>query len=64
MKALQLGEKFCCPLCGAQQEGNIEDYVVPGYVGEASQAEDECDECGAAFSVTCINVGQFEVLAL
>lgn len=61
---LKKGDTVRCPLCNTAQEGPVEDFVVPGYIGEASEAEDDCWSCGAHFTVTCVEVDQFEVLAI
>lgn len=61
---LRRGDTVNCPLCGKPQEGKVEDYVVPGFVGERSEHEDECFECTACFTVICTAVDQYEVLAI
>lgn len=58
------GATLHCPACGKPQEGKVEDFVVPGRIGSSSEAEDECDGCNAAFSVTCVAVDQFEVVSI
>lgn len=57
------GDVVRCPSCGEQQEGKVEDYVVPGRVGHSSKAEDQCIDCYARFAVICTSPGQYEVLA-
>lgn len=57
------GNTATCPLCGGLQEDKIEDYVVPGFIGERSEQEHECCECKAYFTVICTGIDQYEVLA-
>lgn len=61
---LKKGETLRCPMCGKPQEGPVEDYVVPGCIGEASECEDDCESCGAGFTVICVAKDQYEVLAV
>lgn len=61
---LNRGEPVHCPLCGKPQEDKVEDFVIPGRVGIASEAEEECYECGGLFTVICIAADQYEVLAV
>lgn len=61
---LHHGDTLKCPLCNKVQEGPVEDYVVPGRIGESSEQEDECWDCGASFTVICIAADVYEVLAV
>lgn len=61
---LNRGDTVTCPLCGKPQEDKVEDFVVPGKVGPASEQEHDCLECGAYFTVLCVAPDQYEVLAV
>ncbi len=55
----QAGQHPACPRCGKVQEAAVEDYVVPGRVGAASAAEDECGWCDSAFRVELTPQGTY-----
>jgi hypothetical protein len=62
MPVLTSGDIIHCPKCHAKQdEGRVDDYVVPGRVDEASRAEETCHECDAVFSVLRRKDGTFVV---
>lgn len=62
MATLKSGEIVRCPKCHVEQdEGLVDNYVIPGEVGEASRAQDTCYECGAEFSVERLKDGTFVV---
>lgn len=46
------GEFVNCPHCGEEQEGTVEDFVVPGKSGYASECEDQCWSCDEFFIVS------------
>lgn len=48
---LSAGDKMLCPHCRKEQEGLVDDYVVPGKVGGFSAAYDECGYCNGEFRV-------------
>lgn len=50
----QVGGEICvCPHCLKPQENVVQDYVIPGRVGDDSAAQDECWEsaCNKPFIV-------------
>lgn len=61
---LKRGDTVLCPLCKAPQEDKVEDFVVPGRIGLASEGEHECQGCEACFTVICTAHDTFEVLAI
>jgi hypothetical protein len=62
MTVLNSGEIVHCPQCHtAQDEGQVDNYVVPGRAGASSRAEDTCHECDAPFSVMRREDGLFVV---
>lgn len=62
MAILKTGEIIHCPHCHeAQDEGQVENYVIPGRVGEASRAEETCHECDGEFWVMLQKDGTFLV---
>jgi uncharacterized protein (DUF983 family) len=58
---LQVGQSLCCPHCGVDQGEVVEDFTVPGRVGEASACSDTCSDCHAMFRVLQAVDGSFEV---
>jgi len=60
---VQKGAPTVCPHCKVQQEGPVEDYVIPGYVGSASRATTDCDSCYEDFTVETLANGTFEITA-
>lgn len=62
MTVLKSGDTLRCPKCHVEQdEGLVDNYVVPGKFGEASRAEDTCFECGTEFSVHRRKDGMFVI---
>lgn len=57
----EAGQSLACPHCNADQGEQVEDFVIPGRVGEASACTDSCCSCSAIFRVTCIEPGKFLV---
>jgi hypothetical protein len=54
------GEYPLCPHCGAgQEDGPVEDYVVPGILG--MWESHECVNCDEVFRVCALADGFFEV---
>lgn len=60
---LKRGDPVNCPHCGELQDDRVEDFVIPGLIGVASEAEEECVECYAPFTVRCVAADLFEVRA-
>lgn len=61
---LKVGDQLVCPHCQEPypaSEGFVEDYVIPGKTGGASQANEQCINCDEWFSVTRISDNEFEV---
>jgi hypothetical protein len=59
---LRRGEKFECPKCGEEWESPIEDYTIPGTVGEASRGEHElCSGCNVPYTICRLNADEYEV---
>jgi hypothetical protein len=62
MTVLKSGDTVQCPKCHTTDiEGVVDDYVIPGYVGEKSRALETCYECEAEFSVMRRPDGMFVV---
>lgn len=61
MKTLMTGEKIACPACGKEQEDPVEDYVIPGRIGDQSTQIHECPWCDAKFSVEHTGQGKYIV---
>lgn len=61
MVKLLRGAKITCWNCGKQQDDKVEDYVVPGRIGQPSGQEHECPWCEAYFTVECTAVDQYQV---
>lgn len=61
---LKRGNAVICPVCGKPQEDKVEDFVVPGFLGAASEQEHECPECDAHFTIICTAPDQHDVLAI
>lgn len=61
---LKTGELVTCPHCGGQQEEPVEDFVIPGRVGDSSFYASECDHCDEKFSVKMTSVGVYVVQPL
>ncbi|MBI6883078.1 hypothetical protein [Pseudomonas putida] len=58
---VQAGTATICPHCKKAQEGAVEDYVVPGLIGAASSAKDQCEHCYKPFTVRCVAPNRFVV---
>lgn len=52
---LDTGDKVACPNCGYIHDEPVDDFVVPGYIGERSRATSYCDECDELFSVVRVS---------
>lgn len=55
------GENCICPHCGADFEEAIEDFAIPGRIGEASKASTDCFECDKWFTVEQISENEFRM---
>lgn len=57
------GDKIKCPHpeCGEEQEGVVEDFVVPGRVGGESMSEEQCGHCDEYFTVMLGKDGKYVV---
>jgi hypothetical protein len=55
------GNPFVCPECGEEWDCPIEDFVISGVIGKASEVEEPCSGCGKIFSVQCIAYDKFDV---
>lgn len=53
------GQFIKCPFCSDEQDGPVEDFVVPGKIGEPYR--DECYNCGEKFYVTEVSSKQYEI---
>lgn len=61
-RLLNKGDAMVCPHCGENQdEGPVEDYVVPGATGPDSRASGDCVACFEFFTVEALPDGRFEV---
>lgn len=54
-------EELLCPHCGKGEEGNVEDFVIPGRVGPASRSMTDCGWCDGLFTVEKLSSGDFEI---
>ncbi len=52
---LNTGDKVPCPDCGYVHDECVDDFVIPGHIGERSRAASQCDECDASFSVVRVS---------
>lgn len=57
----QLSELIHCPHCKKDQEGPAQDWVIPGRIGTASSAKEQCGYCDKWFSALRNNHGEIEV---
>ena len=61
---LKTGDKVVCPHCNetyGEDEGLVEDFVIPRKIGQESRANEQCVYCDEWFSVTRISDNEFEV---
>lgn len=63
---LNKGDEMKCPHCdaGFDLENLVEDFCIPGAIGDMSLEKHQCDECDAFFTVSCLGAGEYEVLAI
>ena len=58
------GEKLICPHCNYEHEDVVEDFVVPGCIGERSTCEEDCTDCYKTFEVTCTAAGVLRTITI
>lgn len=61
MQKLTDGDLVKCPHCGKAQEEPVQEFVIPGRIGEASVSNNECIWCDRAFSVEKVSAAEFLV---
>lgn len=58
-QTLKPNETFSCPHCGKQQEGVVDDYVIPNRLGAASATQEQCGWCDGAYEVEKRNESEY-----
>ena len=54
-------ECMACPHCGAELEGVIADYIVPGKIEELATALGTCDYCNEEYTLSVELDGRVKV---
>lgn len=62
-KQYKKGETVTCPHCFEEQECVVEDCVILGKTGKASETEEQCWSCDDFYIVSALGNDEFEVRA-